>query len=105
VRIQTEVVADGAKKQYQSFAQTAKKIVAEEGYWGFWGPGIVATCMRDLTYSGIRVGLYPATKKLMYGDNSADVGLLAKLSVGMVTGALGSSMVNPIDLVKIRAQR
>jgi hypothetical protein len=104
VRIQAEGATNAGEKVYSEFAQTARLIVRQEGLAALWTPGIVATCMRDLTYSGLRVGLYPAAKKAMYGDQEGDVGILAKISVGMVTGALGSSMCNPLDLVKIRAQ-
>ena len=35
------------------------RIISEEGLLRLWTPGLVATWLRALTQTGLRVGLYP----------------------------------------------
>jgi len=107
VRIQAESLMGKAAEQrlYLTFGSTIRQIVKDEGVFALWRPGLTSTAMRDLSYSGIRVGLYPLMKTLIAGaDGENDIGVAKKLMVGMVTGALGSAIANPTDLVKIRMQ-
>ncbi|KNE67875.1 hypothetical protein AMAG_12592 [Allomyces macrogynus ATCC 38327] len=92
--------------KYRGFYQSMTKIVAEEGLLGLILPGMAACLIREFSYSGIRFGLYSHVKEL-YGvgkGNDGDVGLLAKLAAGSTTGAIGSCLANPTDLIKIRQQ-
>mmetsp|Transcript_18093 Transcript_18093/g.21935 ORF Transcript_18093/g.21935 Transcript_18093/m.21935 type:complete len:366 (+) Transcript_18093:3-1100(+) len=65
-------------------------------------PGVVAGTIRALSYHGLRLGLFPAVKRLL-GDSGDD--LITKLFVGAACGALGALIVNPLDLAKTRLQR
>jgi len=65
-------------------------------------PGIVATCTRDIFYSGIRVGGFPLVKRLFEKEGGGDVGIIRKFGAGIVTGSIGSAIANPMDVVKIR---
>lgn len=104
VRMQTESRVTGKPAvMYTSFSQTARRIVAEEGLWGLWKPGLTATATRDVIYSGIRVGLYPVLRQLMAGEDGSDIGIAKKLLIGATTGAIGSAIANPMDLVMIRS--
>ena len=76
----------------------------EEGLWGIWMPGLAASLIRESTYSSIRIGLYPFVKKLYAGNKEGDIGFIRKFASGLTTGALGSALANPTDLVKIRLQ-
>ncbi|KAI9175989.1 hypothetical protein H9P43_006353 [Blastocladiella emersonii ATCC 22665] len=92
------------------FRATAAKIFAEEGVRGLVLPGMTASVLREASYSSIRFGLYAPVKRLFYssthhGDQAVhDVGLATKFAAGMTTGALGSCLASPLDLVKIRQQ-
>lgn len=95
----------GGSGSYSSFRSTVSSIVAEEGLKGLVLPGIVASLLRDLSYSGLSIGMYPSMKQLLFGrDQTQDVGLARKFLTGMASGALFSGFVNPADLVKIRVQ-
>jgi len=63
----------------------------------------VASLIREGSYSSIRMGLYPVVKNFFAG-NETDTSFALKFGAGMVTGALGSALANPTDLVKIRMQ-
>jgi len=104
VRVQAASSSGLASAQYQGFGPTIARICSEEGLRGLLLPGIVASCMRDLLYSGLSIGMYPAMKQQLFGNETGDIGLLRKFATGIVTGALFSGIVNPADLVKIRVQ-
>mmetsp|Transcript_154075 Transcript_154075/g.492696 ORF Transcript_154075/g.492696 Transcript_154075/m.492696 type:complete len:345 (+) Transcript_154075:151-1185(+) len=104
VRVQAASSSGLAITQYQGFGPTIARICSEEGLRGLLLPGIVASCMRDLLYSGLSIGMYPAMKQQLFGSETGDIGLLRKFATGIVTGALFSGIVNPADLVKIRVQ-
>lgn len=40
----------------------------QEGVLGLWTPGMVASMLRELSYSSIRLGLYPAMKRFYGAD-------------------------------------
>lgn len=90
---------------YGSFRSSIATIAREEGFKGLLLPGIVASLLRDLSYSGLSIGMYPSVKHHLFGQNEgSDVGIMRKFLTGMITGALFSGFVNPADLVKIRVQ-
>ena len=113
IRMQNEEVSQASRtavaargRRYTTFSGTARVIWRQEGVWGLWSPGIVASALRDHVYSGIRIGLYPLVKGVVGGGaaGDGDIGVLRKLLAGMLTGSLGSALANPTDLVKIRIQ-
>eukprot|EP00030_Apusomonadida_sp_AF-17_P005420 a5300_13.p1 GENE.a5300_13~~a5300_13.p1 ORF type:complete len:340 (+),score=79.99 a5300_13:45-1022(+) len=89
---------------YNGFLRTGQRIVAEEGLSGLLLPGLGAAILRDLLYSSIRMGLYPEVKRLISPDTDGDPGLMRKIASGALTGAIGSAIANPTDVVKIRLQ-
>jgi len=89
---------------YQGLRQAASKIVQEEGYAGLL-KGMTPSMLREASYSSIRIGLYDYVKdRIAPGKTKEEFTLLEKLLAGMISGALGSSLANPTDLVKIRFQ-
>lgn len=107
VRMQASSVQATASSvlPYGDFKSTVARIVTEEGLSGLFLPGIVASLLRDLSYSGLSIGMYPSVKQRLFGQsNDKDVGIMKKFASGMMTGALFSGFVNPADLVKIRVQ-
>eukprot|EP00126_Sphaerothecum_destruens_P001333 Sdes_comp14057_c0_seq2m3374 len=82
-----------------------KRIVLEEGFHGL-GRGIVTTVMRDMTYSSIRLGIYEPIRGILSGGvtSSSDIGYSVKIASGLLSGAIGAAITNPVDVVKTRYQ-
>lgn len=117
-----------------SHVKSAVRSIYQESRWkGLIIPGLTATIVREAFYSSIRFGLYTPIKELILISKSSnsqfsyslsltnDFGLsnislhdsekskptltfFDKLFAGMISGALGSALANPTDLVKIRLQ-
>lgn len=105
LRIVTNAVIDFAvNRAYHSFTHALSTILKEEGIIGLYYPGLVASLIREGSYSSIRMGLYPVVKNFFAGSSGSDTSFVLKFGAGMVTGALGSALANPTDLVKIRMQ-
>ena len=94
--------AGGGTVAGASLRQTCAGILRAEGLWALLSPGIVASCLRDLSYSGLSIGMYPFVKDALFGGAEEDIGVGRKFLTGVVTGGLFSGIVNPTDLVKIR---
>ena len=75
-------------------------IGKEEGLRRGIYKGIEASCMREASYSTLRLGLYEPIKRL-FGDNKA---IWTKFAAAGLSGAIGSALANPADLLKTRAQ-
>jgi len=107
VRLQTQRSMDGPPR-YQGFAHAFKSIWREEGYRRGLMRGFTASMLREASYSSLRMGLYDAVKILLSGPGSsspgADFSLLTKIAAGSFSGALGSFIAVPTDLIKIRFQ-
>lgn len=94
---------DHEKRLYTGLRQCGMRVLAEEGLIRFWQHGLVATWMRGFSQTGLRIGLYPTMKRLYTREGSGD-GLAVKIGAGATTGAIGSAIANPIDLVRVRFQ-
>ncbi|KAJ3266937.1 hypothetical protein HDU77_008282 [Chytriomyces hyalinus] len=109
--------APGADRIYKSFSHASTRILHEEGLRGLILPGMVATCLRELSYSSLRFGLYQPVKGTLHrlfldssrgGNETLAKGgepFFVKLASAMMIGCVGSSLASPTDLVKIRLQR
>ncbi|KNC54104.1 substrate carrier family protein ucpB [Thecamonas trahens ATCC 50062] len=94
------------KPIYNTFTGTMRVIVKEEGIGGLLLPGMGASILRELSYSSIRLGLYPIVKRAIGTDDEhGDVGLAPKIAASLMTGALGSAIANPTDRIKIMIQQ
>lgn len=61
--------------------------------------------LRELSYSSMRMGLYDPIKKFMAPNAGKDDFTLAqKIAAGATSGAIGSALVNPTDLVKVTSE-
>lgn len=70
-------------------------------------PGLLATCSRELFYSSLRFSIYPNLRSFFRQADSDHLGFTAfgeKFGAGLIAGAIGSSLANPADLLKIRMQ-
>ena len=85
----------------------AKAAIQERGvYRGLWHPGLEATVYRAFSYTGFRIGMYPAVRDAVvetkvFGGGDA---VAARVVAGAATGSIGSALFNPIDVVRIRMQ-
>lgn len=103
VRLQMDGAGLGAAQKYQGVADCARSLVREEGLSSLYR-GLSASLCRDLSYSGIRMGLYEPTKQALGATDPAHTPLYLKITSGALTGAFGSILANPFDLVKVRMQ-
>ncbi|CAI7791381.1 unnamed protein product [Closterium sp. NIES-54] len=95
--------AAGAVK-YRGMVGTMGTIAREEGLSALW-KGLVPGLHRQCVYGGLRIGLYDPVKALFVGkDHTGDVPLTVKIAAALTTGAVGISIANPTDLVKVRLQ-
>jgi len=83
------------------------RLYRSEGFWyGLMQPGLAASCSREIFYSSLRFAIYPNLRNLFRSD-SHHLGFAAfgeKFVAGLIAGAVGSSIANPADLLKIRMQ-
>lgn len=92
-----------SRRKYPGFLRGGVQIVRQEGIRGLY-KGLTASLMREGSYSSIRLGLYDPMKQLFGATDPANTPLYKKVLAGACTGALGSALANPTDLVKIRMQ-
>lgn len=79
-------------------------VAREEGAAALW-KGLAPGLQRQLINGGLRIGLYDPIKTSV--ANSVAGGqdtLLVKVLAGLLSGAIGISVANPTDLVKVRMQ-
>jgi hypothetical protein len=83
---------------------TLRLLYREGGLVGVFSPGLAASVIREMIYSGAKAGLYVPLRAhyigLFRGNDAA-----AKVAAALTTGTLGSLLANPIDVVKIRLMR
>lgn len=95
-----------AHARYHGAWHAATSIYYEQGYGRGLMKGITASMLREASYSSIRMGLYDSVKILMapQGTGKHEFYFWQKLVAGASSGALGSFIATPTDLVKIRFQ-
>jgi len=105
VRQQIQKVEPGQIPKYSGMFGTMKTIAAEEGTMALWS-GLSPGLQRQFLNSGLRIGLYVPVRNIICGPMKPGENptLLQKIAAGLATGAIGISIANPTDLVKIRMQ-
>ena len=103
VRLQMDGEGVSGAERRGGVMDTFAKLVRHEGAPGLYR-GLQASLCREMSYSGIRMGLYEPTKRLLCGSDSANTSLGLKVASGALTGCFGSALANPLDLVKVRMQ-
>ncbi|KAF5713947.1 hypothetical protein FGLOB1_3747 [Fusarium globosum] len=94
VRLQTRAV-----NVAPSFASAIKMIISEEGVSGLYS-GLTASVVRQLTYSGIRFGIYEELKSKAVHSPSAQFLLVTAWCSGFAGGIAG----NFADVLNVRMQ-
>ncbi|KAK4777096.1 hypothetical protein SAY86_005784 [Trapa natans] len=106
LQLQKKAVAGDALSlpKYRGMLGTVATIAREEGVAALW-KGIVPGLHRQCLFGGLRIGMYEPVKNLYVGENFVgDVPLTKKILAALTTGALGITVANPTDLVKVRLQ-
>ena len=98
-------MAAGETPKYNGMLGTIKTIAADEGPRALWS-GLSPGLQRQFVYAGLRIGLYVPIRNALCGEMKPGENptLLQKIAAGMATGAIGISVANPTDLVKVRMQ-
>eukprot|EP00947_MAST-08B_sp_MAST-8B-sp1_P001792 g1792.t1 len=102
-RLQIQDLPSEAKVYRHGFFRAIAQVVQEDGPLLAWQHGFAGFVLRDFLYSGLRLGLYPTMRSLFSGDREkTDVLLVEKIMAGASTGALGSAIANPLDVMRVR---
>ncbi|XP_042414418.1 mitochondrial uncoupling protein 1-like [Zingiber officinale] len=108
VRLQLQKKASSgdamSTSRYRGMLGTVITILSEEGLVALW-KGLVPGLHRQCIFGGLRIGLYEPVKAFYVGDSFVgDIPLFKKILAGLTAGALGITIANPTDLVKVRLQ-
>ena len=79
----------------------ARAVAASDGVLGLWRPGLEATVLRELLYSGCTKGLYPYARDAVSGGRDSAT-LVDRALAASLTGFGGSLCANAVDVVKIK---
>lgn len=114
----TDIKSSGLK--YKGMLSGATCILREEGLAG-WAKGLNASMVREVTYSSVRMGAYEPIRAMLT-SLSQDEGVsrstelnganrqtptispFVKFTAALISGAVGSAIANPLDIVKTRFQ-
>ena len=103
VRLQIQA-GTGSEAKYRGMLHCIRSIVAEEGFTSLF-KGLTAGLQRQMVFASLRIGLYEPVKRLYVGENfTGMVPLTTRILAALTTGAIGISVANPTDVVKIRFQ-
>lgn len=94
--------APGEPRLYSGMLSALTKIAKEDGLRGLWTHGFFGFVARDFFYSGLRIGLYPTVRERLSGGAKGEASLAQKVAAGACTGALGATIANPLDVVRVR---
>ena len=94
---------DGSRK-YRNLFQGLYVIGKEEGFRRGIMKGLSASCLRESSYSSLRLGLYEPIKRNMGATDPKTTPMWKKFVSGALAGLIGSGICNPADLLKTRMQ-
>ncbi|KAM5543268.1 hypothetical protein V8D89_003142 [Ganoderma adspersum] len=89
-----------------AFWSVGVEMARTEGIRSLAG-GISASMLREVVYSGIRMGTYELFKDKLHDASKGALsreGLPLKITAASVAATIGSALANPADLVKVRMQ-
>ncbi|EMD37743.1 hypothetical protein CERSUDRAFT_114376 [Gelatoporia subvermispora B] len=104
VRQQLRTQAPGSRAN--AFWSVGVEMARTEGIRSMLG-GFSASMLREIVYSGLRLGSYEFFKDTFYDMSKGALnreGLALKVSAAAVAATIGSALANPADLVKVRMQ-
>ncbi|PWN91677.1 mitochondrial carrier [Acaromyces ingoldii] len=99
IKVRQQLAVDRSRA---SFWSVAASMARNEGVRSWWN-GVTASCLREASYSTIRMGSYESFKEL-YSPLVDVSSFTNKLLAGITSGAIGAAIATPTDLVKVRMQ-
>lgn len=97
IKVRQQLVKD---KRRANFFSVGREMVRSEGFRSLYN-GVTASCLRELTYSTVRFGLYETFKDFYSGLlGVSDSSFALKALSGISSGAIGSAFACPTDLLK-----
>ena len=69
--------------------QLAQHMTQQGGVGAVCLPGLGATWLRGLTYTGFRIGAYPEAKRQLQRVSGQSDGFALRASAGLLTGSIG----------------
>ena len=89
--------------KYRGFIGTMRTIAKEETPIALFN-GLSAGIQRQVIFAGLRIGLYLPVRNLIAGElkPGENPSLGTKIMAALATGAIGITVANPTDVVKIR---
>lgn len=103
VRMQLAGVKELTACEAHTVLAATRKLWRTEGLPGLYR-GLAPSVLRELSYSGVRMGLYEPVREALLRAAPFAPALLVKIAAGACTGAIGSVLANPFDLLKVRMQ-
>eukprot|EP01089_Gocevia_fonbrunei_P001737 TRINITY_DN1162_c0_g1_i1.p1 TRINITY_DN1162_c0_g1~~TRINITY_DN1162_c0_g1_i1.p1 ORF type:complete len:295 (+),score=19.29 TRINITY_DN1162_c0_g1_i1:132-1016(+) len=104
VRLQLEgELSKGTERHYKGTFRGIWTVIKDEGIAGIY-KGLPASLIREAVYSGIRLGAYEPLKSLFGATDASITPLWMKICAASLSGAIGSAIANPVDIIKIRMQ-
>lgn len=102
--MQVQSSAQGQAKKYNGMLHCVKTILAEEGALSLY-QGLSAGLQRQMLFASLRIGLYEPVKNLIVGENYQGIIPIGyRILAALATGAIGITIANPTDVVKVRFQ-
>jgi len=102
LQIQGELSTTATTTGRNGLIKSTIQIIENEGFLALY-KGLGPSLLRESTYSTLRMGGYDLIKGY-FVDSNGKTNLLSKVLSGGVSGALGASIANPSDLIKVRMQ-
>ena len=87
---------------------TFRALYAAGGAPGLFLPGLAPSILRELVYSGPRVGFYAPMRDALLrlrGAEPGTAGAGTRVCAALLTGCFACMFSNPLDVVKVRAMR
>lgn len=90
------------KKSYNGMFDCIRKVAADEGFGALY-QGIHPAVVRQMSYQGIKMTMYEPIRDF-YASDPNNMGFTEMFMAGGTAGAIGISIANPAELIKIRMQ-
>ena len=90
--------------KYKGMFHCMRTMLAEQGILSLY-KGLNAGLQRQMVFASLRIGLYEPVKQMYVGkDHVGPISVFYRIAAALTTGAIGISIANPTDVVKIRFQ-
>ncbi|KAF1335570.1 hypothetical protein FI667_g1197, partial [Globisporangium splendens] len=92
--------------QYTGMVDVVQRIVKEEGPGALW-KGATPALLRQVSYTSICMVLYEPLRDFFGANqqqNKGEVPFINRFLAGGFAGAIGISLANPVDVIKVRMQ-